>query len=238
MYPHRIRLVGPWEVEPLVGADGLPPARRVVVPVPWGDLGIAKDAGVFFRRRFGLPRKLDDWERVWVVPSRETDSAFLWRLNGTVLQWTRQPDEEPPDYVVPSRSDVTALLRDRNELTVRIASAGPDAPPFGGAALDIGCRAYIRRIRVQSFPNAAGREIVLDVSVTSENSSDRLEIYALVDGVNCGYLKLPEYRGTKTHAVRWHEPALKPGTPFTLRVDLVNVATIWETAEMRVSFPE
>jgi hypothetical protein len=240
MYPHRIRLVGPWDAEPFGGgrSSSLSSVRRVVVPVRLEDLGLANEAGILFRRRFGLPRKLDDWERVWVVPSWETDIAFMWQLNGTDVKWTRQRDEGPSDYVVPSRSDVTALLRDRNELTVRILAAGPHTPPFGGAALDIGCRAYIQRVRIRSFPNVVAREVVLDVSVFSEDSNDRLEIYVLVDGVNCGYLKPHECGNEKTHIVRWDEPIMESAVPFTLRVDLVNVATIWDTVEMRMSFPE
>ena len=40
MYPHRIRLRAPWQAEPLAGG------------------------GVRYRRGFGLPRRVDDFERV------------------------------------------------------------------------------------------------------------------------------------------------------------------------------
>jgi hypothetical protein len=60
MYPHRIRLRGPWECEPHT-------AGRVRC-----------------RRRFGYPGRIDDYERVWLTFTGMSGNAEVW-LNGTAL---------------------------------------------------------------------------------------------------------------------------------------------------------
>src|SRR5262245_59500556 len=116
MYPHHIRLAAPWEPVTVDGTSRL-------------------------RRRFGRPRQLDDWERLWLIPNVAPNERIgTWRLNGGELEWVRRGDG-------PWRAEVTKLLRERNEL---IADAPEFAGerPFGGAILEIGCRAFIQRVRV------------------------------------------------------------------------------------------
>src|SRR5262249_25949757 len=60
MYPHRIRLRGPWECEPVA-------AGRVRC-----------------RRRFGYPGRIDSYERVWLTGTGLRGSAEVW-LHGKVL---------------------------------------------------------------------------------------------------------------------------------------------------------
>ena len=60
MYPHRIRLRGPWE------------CQRTA------------DSGRRFRRRFGYPGRLDAWERVWLTVSGVSGRAIV-RLNDHLL---------------------------------------------------------------------------------------------------------------------------------------------------------
>jgi hypothetical protein len=88
MYPHRIRLRGPWESEPL------------------GDSGNR----VRFRRRFGRPRRLDPGDVVWLT-FVGLDTAALVTLNGRLLGRHEQGPE-------PFEFEVTELLRERNELLV------------------------------------------------------------------------------------------------------------------------
>ena len=64
-YPHRIRLRGPWECEPLERQPlgDLPAPRRMTLPCRWADGGLPDFTGrVRFRRRFGYPGQIDDWE--------------------------------------------------------------------------------------------------------------------------------------------------------------------------------
>ena len=200
MYPHRIRLVGPWEAEPIAWfdpggdrrwrTDDLPPARRAAVPVRWEEFGFPHTAGVvLFRRKFGLPRRLDEWERVWLAPARNRDSRYRWQLNRVNLPWDAWRHEEPCVYSVPPRVDITAMLTDRNELTARIVRSGAGSEPFGGAALEIGCRAYVRHVRVVPHRTAEGCELLVDVRVVSENADDPLELYARIEGVTLAYYR-------------------------------------------------
>src|SRR5262249_18692589 len=60
MYPHRIRLRGPWECEPAAAGRGR------------------------CRRRFGYPGRIDSYERVWLTFTGVKGSAEVW-LNGQSL---------------------------------------------------------------------------------------------------------------------------------------------------------
>src|SRR5580704_13969401 len=90
MYPHRIRLRGPWDCEPLAwspAAEGLvlPRSLRMTIPCRWADGGLAGFSGrVRFRRRFGYPGQIDPHERVWLTCAGVADSAEV-SLNGTLL---------------------------------------------------------------------------------------------------------------------------------------------------------
>src|SRR6266446_3772398 len=128
MYPHLIRLRGPWEVEPVAQllrhADGrvarregpVPPKFRMTLPGPWEASGLTAFAGrVRFRRRFGYPGRIDAHERVWLTFGGGTHAAEVW-LNG-VLLGRRDEGQGPFEY------EITGLLKDRNELVVQV-----DAP--------------------------------------------------------------------------------------------------------------
>src|SRR5437899_1464659 len=118
MYPHRIRLRGPWECEPLARAvkqagglewvtQALPPPCRMTVPCRWGEGGLGDFAGrVRFRRRFGSPRQLDPHELVWLTFAGADASAEV-TLNDRFLGRQEQASE-------PFEFDVTGLLRERN----------------------------------------------------------------------------------------------------------------------------
>src|SRR5881227_2389651 len=97
MYPHRIRLRGPWECEPLarsvVRADvtrelrqeELPPKCRMLLPCRWSERGLHDFAGrVRFRRRFGYPGRIDAYERVWLTFAGAGDRSLV-ALNGSEL---------------------------------------------------------------------------------------------------------------------------------------------------------
>src|SRR6476660_8511140 len=146
MYPHRIRLGAPWERHEL-------PAGHVQ-----------------FRRRFGRPRQLDDWERVWLLRSNREPNQ-VWQLNGTDLSWRSRHDAG-------NRAEITEMLRDRNELVVE-DDAGSS---FDGAILEIACRAWLEQMRA----TWQREQLLIDVSVQSETADDPLEIYVSLNGENRG----------------------------------------------------
>src|SRR5712692_2946039 len=86
MYPHRLRLRGPWDCVPLALAAGpAAPSRRVLMPCRWGEVGLADLGGrVRCRRRFGYPGRIDSHERVWLTLDGADERVELW-LNGTAL---------------------------------------------------------------------------------------------------------------------------------------------------------
>jgi hypothetical protein len=142
MYPHRIRLRGPWECEPLarivtddqgriaMRTDNLPPPRRMTMPCRWSEGGLRNFAGrVRYRRRFGCPSRLDDYERVWLTFTG-ADSIAGVSLNGHFLGRHEGADQ-------PFEFEVTNLLGDRNELIVEVESPSENGGLWGEVALEI-----------------------------------------------------------------------------------------------------
>jgi hypothetical protein len=74
MYPHRIRLRGPWQCEALTNP-----------------------AGARCRRRFGYPGRIDAHERVWLTVAGAAGRAAV-SLNGTLLR--RVDGETPAEWEV------------------------------------------------------------------------------------------------------------------------------------------
>jgi beta-galactosidase/beta-glucuronidase len=141
MYPHHIRLRGPWECEPLarfaVAADGrketttvnLPAPRKMTMPCRWSEGGLKDFTGrVRFRRHFGYPGRIDDNERVWLTFAGVEGIAEIW-VN-TEFLGRREAAQRPFEF------DITRLLRDRNELHVEVE--GPETGGLSGeVALEI-----------------------------------------------------------------------------------------------------
>src|SRR5688572_30740827 len=117
MYPHRIRLRGPWQCQPMSSADSdrtLPQDREVTMPGRLRDQGLVGFVGTaLLRRRFGYPGRIDSWERVWLVFDDIEGSADI-SLNGNMLARTQKGR---------SAHDVTTLLGERNHLDVLLRAA-------------------------------------------------------------------------------------------------------------------
>jgi beta-galactosidase/beta-glucuronidase len=128
MYPHRIRLRGPWECEPLArvviaGNDrketvttDLPAPRKMTMPCRWSEGGLPNFAGrVRFRRHFGYPGRIDENEQVWLTFAGIEGVAEIW-LNGQFLG-RREESQQPFEF------EITRLLQSRNELRVEVEGA-------------------------------------------------------------------------------------------------------------------
>ena len=216
-YPHRIRLRGPWECEPLErsGGGSVPPRRRVTMPGSWAELGLPGFAGrVRFIRKFGYPGRIDDYERVWLVGDGMEGVAEI-RLNDTELSMAQQ---------APFAFEVTALLKQHNRLQVTISADSDRGGLWGEVALEIRCSAYLRDLETRPLPDG-GLEVAGSVAGTSDRS---LELYGLADGTHTHY-QLIEARpeGTPFRFV------ISPRQPPVqrLRVDLVHISRIWSTWE-------
>src|SRR5260370_19250674 len=147
MYPHRIRLRGPWQCELLAHrpeqpnvrresmADSSSPGQTIKMPCLWTETGLVDFTGrVRFRRRFGVPRKLDDFERVWLTLSGAKPGAEV-SLNGRLLGL---PDGKADAL----EFDVTQALQERNELVIELEKKDETGGPWTYVALEIRCAAF------------------------------------------------------------------------------------------------
>lgn len=154
MYPHRIRLRGPWETT----STGTTP-RRVVLPARWAELGVAVGE-MSLSRRFGYPGRIDAHERVWLIGEGLSAPATVF-LHGVEIGRAT-----PPRF----RFDVTRSLRERNLVDIRLTPIGDR--PWDDVALEIRASAYLADVvRVGSAIH--GR-------VAGEADS-RLDVYALTN---------------------------------------------------------
>src|SRR5947209_2495993 len=133
MYPHRIRLRGPWECE----IDGAPP-RRVTMPCTWADAGLADYRGVArFTRKFGYPGNADrDIEHLWLTCAGVTGCREI-RLNGQLL-----PTPSAKEFAV----DATSIFAERNLLEVVIDGSIVNAGLWGEVAIEIRLDAYLAHV--------------------------------------------------------------------------------------------
>jgi hypothetical protein len=192
------------------------------LPCRWRDGGLENFAGtVRFRRRFGYPGKIDDYERVWLTFAGFEGQADL-SLNGHALgRYTARPVE----------LDVTSLLAKRNQVDVVIESATEEGGLWDEVALEVRCTAYLRGFH--AWIDAEAR--CLHVSGEVVGTADRpLELYVMADRHSIGYAVVePDPAGKVYHQVL----EIPQTVPAQLRVDLVNVAQIWYATEVPVSPP-
>jgi hypothetical protein len=227
-YPHRIRLHGPWECEPLArlaaAADGrteavpgpLPPPCRLTMPGRWRDGGLGDFAGrVRCRRRFGYPGRIDAWERVWLTCAGVEGVAEV-TLNGRPLgRFAGGPFEV----------DVTDLLGVRNELLL-VVEAPAGGGPWGEVALEVRRTAFLRSVRAwRERPAEAAR---LHVAGEVVGTADRpLELYILHGGANVAYTTVE----TTPAGQAFHVEADGVGDASDVRVELIDGGVIWYAAE-------
>lgn len=220
MYPHRIRLRGPWECHPISRTPatlGLPAPSRVTMPARWADAGLVDFTGrVRFRRKFGYPGTIDAHERVWLTFAG-IDGRALIHLNGVEIG--RVSGEPSCEY------DVTALLQARNELIVEL-EGGPTGGLWGEVALEVRATAFLRHVAFKQVGEGWGAE-----GEIVGTSAGPLDLYFLIDG------RTAEHQLVQTideGRVRFRLEA--PGTQGqTAKVDLVNGAVVWYTVEQTLT---
>jgi hypothetical protein len=183
------------------------------LPCRWAEGGLTDFAGkVRFRRHFGYPGTIDDYERVWLTFAGVEGKTAI-NLNGQLLGTPANPGAE-------FEYDVTALLAPRNELAVEI-EAGPTGGVWGEVALEIRRTAFLRDVSIHTVGNRLRVEgEVAGCAATS------LELYVIVGRSTAIYAKVEA--GRRFDLVS--EPLAVSGSQ-TVRVDLVDGATVWYTLE-------
>jgi hypothetical protein len=221
MLPHRIRLRGPWELTPLKRADGseanLPPLTAHM-PVLWHECGLAGFAGrVRHTRRFGAPRKLDSFERVWLTFGGISGRSEIWLNDERLGAW--------PAGSSPFEMEITEKLRDRNELRVEIEADESGGMP-GESALEIRGQAWLADLLV-------------------EMTGERIRIRGAVRGQAEGPLDLYAIWGRAT-VIQARVEASTAGQPFDLvsdsipardasgavTIELVSGSSVWHSVEV------
>jgi hypothetical protein len=190
VYPHRIRLRGPWTAELISG-------------------------GTRFRRRFGFPGRIDDYERVWLTCTGTSGPAAIW-LNGTPLGRTVSGAFE---------DDVTALLQPRNEVAVEV-----EGDSCGAVALEVRRTAFLRDVRAE----ITGTALCITGKVVGV-SEGPLELYVVCDRFSVAYATVtPTPEGTPI-LLRADVPPSE--APRAIKVDLVEGATVWYSWEAEILGP-
>ncbi len=216
MYPHRIRLRGPWEYEVLdVPGGGAPRAGRVMLPCPRWD---GPPGHVRFRRRFGYPGQIDAHERVWIVFDGLASPVRV-SVNGTDLGM----------HFVTAEVDVTQLLGSRNELTLENTDLACGKGLWDEAALEVRCTAYLRDVQVQRVEGQirARGEVV----GTAEGP---LELYLVADRSPAGYARVDPAEGVQPFELRG-VGTNEEGKPVDrATIELVQGAVVWYRVERAV----
>jgi hypothetical protein len=216
MYPHRIRLRGPWEYEAHdvpVGEESS--AGRVIMPCDCWDGPAGR---VTFRRRFGYPGRIDSHERVWLVFDA-VPTAMRVTVNGTDLGTHGGTLEV----------DVTHLLGGRNELVADVPELAPGSRLWDEAALEVRCTAYLRNVKVTR--SGGGIHATGEVVGTAEGP---LELYLVADRSPAGYARVDPAGGVQAFTLR-AEGRNREGEPISqVTIELVQGAVVWYTVQRAV----
>jgi hypothetical protein len=209
MYPHPIQLRGPWDYEPLawtrqlddgsivVLPNSLPPPGRMRMPCRWVDGGLSGFAGrVRFRRRFGKPRQLDDYERLWLV-CEGADYYSSWHLNGRLLG-------EHQGAFDPFEFEITNIVQPRNELIVEVECPAVEEQSsqwmlrgvlglggglWGVVGLEVRRETFLRELRVWSVLEEDQHR--LHVTAAAVDETERIvELYILLNDAVVHYGQL------------------------------------------------
>jgi hypothetical protein len=225
-YPHRIRLRGPWEYEPLAfkpdrPGEALPPDGRMTLPCLWAAGGLPGFAGrVLFRRRFGYPGRIDAVERVWLTFGGLEGTAQI-QLNGQELPPPKGPGR-PFEY------EVTGLLQARNELVVEIEGAETGGL-WGEVALEVRRTAFLCNVQVEAVH--CGEKIRLQARGGVAGTSEQpLELYVILDRFNVAYATVEAGHPFILESEEL-APAQIAGLGQPVRVELVGGAVAWYTLD-------
>jgi hypothetical protein len=212
MYPHRIRLLGPWDCEPL---DPPLPARRFVPPGRLHDVGLADYTGrVRLLRPFGYPGRIDSYEHVWVTFAALAGRAAI-ALNGHSLATA---------LTGPGEFEITSLLAARNRLEVILDADSGDAGLPGEIALEVRRDAFLRGLDINCDPTGAVHITGLVVGT----SSLPLELYVIADRRSVAYSTIEARPDGQAFDL-----AFTPEEPVQgVHIELVSVAECWYAADL------
>lgn len=222
MYPHRIRLRGPWSYQAL-DPDAGPGASRVALTCSWEEAAVKAAHGELrLRRRFSWPARLDSHERLWLVFDQLPGLRVV-SLNG-----------EPLGPVISEAArfefDVTGRIRPRDELEIQVMPLAGGGGAWGEVALEVRCSAHLRGVRVwlERAENGVRFHVAGQVVGTADGP---LELYALLNGSSVIYATVSADPAGRAFALA-SETLTEGIQPFAgVRVELVNGGVVWYALE-------
>lgn len=221
-YPHRIRLRGPWQCQPL--PDGL--ISRVTMPCSLTETGLARQDGVVqCCRRFGYPGRIDADERVWLTFDGTGPQAAV-SLNGSSL-----------GALAPGTAtelEVTRLLRARNELIVDLTCPGAHGS-LGEVGLEVRRTAWLRQVRAWLAASNGVAELHAAGEVVGE-ADGPLDLYLLWQ---CRPLVEAQVQASGQPQAFHLTASLESGSAMSGRVcvDLVRGSVVWYTICLELTGP-
>jgi hypothetical protein len=203
------------------------------MPCLWTEAGLADFTGrVRFRRRFGVPRKLDDFERVWVTLSGAKPGAEI-SLNGRFLG---VPDGKADAL----EFDVTQALQERNELVIELKKDDTGGP-WTDVALEIRCAAFLRDVRLRATLDGENARLHITGTVAGETDLP-LEIYVILGRFTIAYQTVKarnapfQICSEELPPARWQVSEIGAGACQDVRVELVQGSVRWYTWEQAFDF--
>jgi hypothetical protein len=241
MYPHRIRLRGPWDCEPLARMQSpahehqepLPPKGRMMLPCRWREGGLGDFAGkVQFVRHFGWPSSLDPHERLWL-----TFAA----IEGTAEIWLKDHFLGRKEIAAISLAfEVTPLIQPRNCLAVTVDAPGGTGGLWGEVALEVRCAAYLKNVRAWS--QCEGTSCRVHIAGEAQGVSARpLDLYIVLERSTILYAALvPAPAGQPFHfasePVSLQEALEDKNKVCNICIELVDGPSVWHHLEGLFAF--
>ncbi|HEX5271424.1 MAG TPA: hypothetical protein VFW33_13090 [Gemmataceae bacterium] len=192
----------------MMPAPGVHYPHRIRLRDPWQSAPSA--GGARRSRRFGYPGRIDADERVWLTFGGAGGRVSV-SLNGHALG--------THDAGAPFEHDVTGLLAARNEVVLEIEGGGAQ----GDVALEVRRTAFLRGVRV----TVEGGRLRVAGSVVG-SAARPLEVYVLLDGRTVHYATVEASEEGRAFE------ALAEGSGRSVRVELVDGATVWYAVELPV----
>jgi hypothetical protein len=218
-YPHRIRLRGPWQVEPLSRLDSsapLPAPLTMRMPGRLGDTALHEFRGrIRFRRAFGYPGRIDVSERVWLT-FRGVQGQATVTLNNQQLG----------ELAGPGEFDVTQTLQPRNVLLVDVECSAPDSGLWDDVALEVRATAFLQEVRFALI----GTQLEAKGIVVG-NAERPLELYLLVQNHCEAYQQIQAIASGQQFTLTAQVHEVAANAVVSVRVELVNLAAVWYVVE-------
>lgn len=229
MLPHRIRLRGPWQLTPLNRAGSsraeLPATVTATMPARWSECGLGDFIGrVRHVRRFGLPRSLDSFERVWLTAAGIAGRSEFWLNEQQLGEW---PDQSPHIEI-----DVTRQLRERNEIRIEIDSESPGGGMSGDVALEIRGQAWLADLSADMH----GRRLAIRGKLNGQ-ADGPLDLYAIMGRFSVIQKQIETSAGSRRFEFI-SEPLPPERIAPAVQIELVSGSNIWHAAEIPLTNEE